>query len=87
VEIGRTEMRVQTTVNYDDIQAVFSATLVKNDYGVPGSPVWWSPEDIELEEVTILDVTFSGKKGLDTLPDKLVDALYEMVNNTDGDWE
>lgn len=80
-------MRVQTTVNYDDIQAVFSATLVKNDYGVPGSPVWWSPEDIELEEVTILDVTFSGKKGLDTLPDKLVDALYEMVNNTDGDWE
>ena len=80
-------MRVQTTVNYDDIQAVFSATMVKDDYGVPGSPTWWSPEDIELEEVTILDVTFSGKKELDTLPDKLVEALHEMVDNMDGEWE
>jgi len=43
-------MRVQTTVNYDDIQAVFSATLVRDDYGVPGSPVWFTPEDITLEE-------------------------------------
>lgn len=80
-------MRVQTTVNYDDIQAVFSATLVKDDYGVPGSPVWWEPEDITLEEVTILEVTFSGKKEIDTLPDKLVEALYEMVDNMDGEWE
>jgi hypothetical protein len=79
--------RVYTTVNYDDIQAVFSATMVKDDYGVPGSPVWWSPEDITLEEVSILDVTFAGKKELDTLPDKLVEALYEMVDNMDGDWE
>lgn len=74
-------MRVQATVDYDDVQAVFSATLVKDDYGVPGSPVWWSPEDITLEEVTILDVTFSGKKELDTLPDKLVEALYEMITD------
>lgn len=80
-------MRVQTTVTYDDIQAVFSATMVKDDYGVPGSPTWCSPEDIELEEVTILDVTFSGKKELDTLPDKLVEALYEMIDNMDGEWE
>ena len=82
-------MRVQTTVTYDDIQAVFSATMVKDDYGVPGSPTWWSPEDIELEEVTILDVTFSGKKELDTLPDKLVDHIMEvMLESVDTqDWE
>lgn len=80
-------MRVQTTVNYDDIQAVFSATLVKNDYGVLGSPVWWEPEDIELEEVTILEVTFSGKREIGALPYKLVEALYEMVDNMDGEWE
>lgn len=82
-------MRACTTVTYDDIQAVFSATMVKEDYGVPNSPTWWSPEDIELEEVTILDVTFSGKKELGTLPDKLVEALYEMVDNMrpDRDWE
>lgn len=79
-------MRAQTTVNYDDVQAVFSATMVQDDYGVPGSPVWWSPEDIELEEVTILGVTFSGKKELDTLPDKLVEALYEMVDDIE-EWE
>jgi len=76
-------MRAQTTVNYDDVQAVFSATLVKDDYGVPGSPTWWSPEDIELEEATILDVTFSGKKEVDTLPDKLVEALYEMADKAE----
>lgn len=78
--------RVYTTVNYDDIQAMFSATMVKDDYGVPGSPVWWSPEDIELEEVSILDVTFAGKKELDTLPNNLVEALYEMVDNMDEEW-
>jgi len=78
-------MRVQATVNYDDVQAVFSATMVKDHYGVPGSPVWWSPEDITLEEVTILDVTFSGKKELDTLPDKLVEALYEMITD-EAEW-
>ena len=79
--------KAQATVNYDDIQAVFSATLVRDHYGVPGSPVWFTPEDITLEEVTILDVTFSGKKELDTLPNKLVEALYEMVDNMDGEWE
>lgn len=78
--------RVYTTVNYDDIQAVFSATMVKDDYGVPGSPVWFTPEDITLEEVSILDVTFSGKKELDTLPDKLVEALYEMITDEE-EWE
>ena len=78
-------MKVQTTVNYDDIQAVFSATLVKDDYGVPGSPTWWSPEDIELEEVTILDVTFSGKQ-IDTLPDKLVDHIMEVMLESVEEW-
>lgn len=81
--------RVQTTVTYDDIQAVFSAILVRDDYGVPGSPVWWTPEDITLEEVSILDVTFSGKKELDTLPGKLIEAIYEMITDrTDAEeWE
>jgi hypothetical protein len=28
-----------------------------------------------------LNVTFSGKKELDTLPNKLVEALYEMITD------
>ena len=76
-------MRATTTVNYDDIQAVFSGTLAQEDYGVPGSPTWQEPEDITLEEVTILGVTFSGKKELNTLPNKLVEALYEMVDDAE----
>jgi hypothetical protein len=79
-------MRVQTTVNYDDVQAVFSATLVKDDYGVPNSPTWWSYEDVRLEQVEILGVCFSGKKEIDTLPDKLVEALYEMITDEE-EWE
>ena len=78
--------KVQATVNYDDIQAVFSATLVKDDYGVPGSPTWWSPEDIELEEVTILDVTFSGKQ-IDRLPEKLVEHIMEVMLESVEEWD
>jgi hypothetical protein len=79
-------MRVQSTVHYDDISATFSATMVKDDYGVPGSPTWWSPEDITLEEVTILDVTFSGKQ-IDTLPEKLVEHIMEVMLESVEEWD
>jgi len=79
-------MRVTTTVDYDDISATFSANMTEADYGVPGSPVWWEPEDIILEEVEILGVCFLGKKELDTLPSKLVEALYEMADEAE-EWE
>jgi hypothetical protein len=60
--------------------------MVKDDYGVPGSPTWWSPEDITLEEVTILDVTFSGKQ-IDTLPEKLVEHIMEVMLESVEEWD
>jgi len=79
-------MRVTATVNYNDISATFSATMVKDDYDVPGSPTWRSPEDIELEQVEILGVCFLGKKELATLPDRLVDQIYDVMLESLGEW-
>lgn len=31
------------------VEAQVSARMVREDYGVPGSPVWYSPEDIEVD--------------------------------------
>lgn len=74
-----------TTYWYDDnTKVVFTATMVRDHYGVPGSPVWWTPENITIEEVEIGDEIFSEKQ----LPKKLVDDLYELADEIDDwDWE
>jgi hypothetical protein len=67
---------------YDEITVTFSARMVQDDYGVPGSPTWWTAEDVEIEEVEIGDETFSEKQ----LPKKLVDSIYDMVDDIE-DWD
>jgi len=75
-------MRAYATVHTEDITAVFSATLVRDHYGVPGSPVWMSPEDIKLESVTILEVDVLPK----SLPPALEDAIYDLIDDIE-EWE
>ena len=68
---------------YDDnTKVLFTATMVRDDYGVPGSPTWWTPENIVIEEVEIGDETFTEKQ----LPKKLVDDLYDLVDEIE-EWE
>ena len=62
---------------------------VRNDYGVPGSPVWYEIEDITIEEFIINGVscTFKelvgahGKDVAETLNSICVDRVEEF-----GDW-
>lgn len=66
----------------DDIKVVFTATIVRDDFGVPGSPTWWTPENITIEEVEWFDEVFTEKQ----LPKKLVEKLYEFAEDIE-DWD
>jgi len=38
-----------------DLTATLTGRSVRNDYGVPGSPVWYDVEDIEIETVHLFN--------------------------------
>jgi len=64
-----------------DFSAWFTARGERNDYGVPGSPTWWEPQDIELAAFEFLgrDVP------LNQLPDAIEAALLEQADGLE--WE
>lgn len=70
------------TYRSEDVTATFTCNMVKDSYGVPGSPVWDTPVDIELNSVTILDVEVN----IDALPDDLQNAINSLSEHID-DWE
>lgn len=64
-----------------------SAHMERSDYGVPGSPVWYEPTDIEFAEYTVTIAGVDVK--IKDLPKVLVDALLdEAIESTEhGEWE
>jgi len=69
-------------VDRGDIVVWFTADMEKTDYGVPGSPVWYEPVNIELDFVEILGVGLFPSY----LPDVLVDELFNLHNDVE-EWE
>jgi len=68
------------------VSATLSARMERTDYGVPGSPVWYEPEDIEFD----LTINIAGVDvEIKDLPKVLRDALLEeAINVTEsGEWE
>lgn len=66
--------------NGEEIQAVFSQTFVLDDYGVPGSPTFWSGmDDVEVTSLTICgkDVTMAE------LPESLHDGIIDLAQECD----
>jgi len=61
----------------NEVEATFSARMVKEDYGVDRSPVWLSLEQIEIVELKILDVEVDPK----TLPADLVSAIIRLADD------
>jgi hypothetical protein len=58
--------------------------VVKNHYGVPGSPVWYEPEDIEVSFVEILGVPVDFAD----LPLDLQEEMLTLGNEIDiNSWE
>lgn len=70
-----------------ECSAKLEASMVRSDYGVQGSPVWYQAEDIEYAEFTV-DISGVSVR-LDALPKDLRDALLESAIEAvdDGEWE
>jgi len=68
------------TATYDngDVRIVFHADLYVNDYGVPGSPTWYEPENIRVESVEIFGVEVEMSKLPLDLQSVIADLAYEV---------
>jgi hypothetical protein len=79
-------MTMTKTVTYEgeEITATFSSVGEMVDFGVPRSPVWWEPTDIEVESLFILD----QEQDFDKLSAEVQDAILSLVDEFSGsDWE
>lgn len=63
------------------------ADMVRDDYGVPGSHVWYSAENIDYADSTV-DIAGVTVR-LDELPKELQNALLELACEEiqEGKWE
>lgn len=62
----------------EEVEVTFSAIPQQEDYGVEGSPTWFVPEDVTVEDVKI----FGNTVELKTLPQDLqhhINSLAEDV--------
>lgn len=74
--------RAYAWVHTEDVSAKFTAVMVESDYGVPGSPTFYEPEDIELIYVEVFGVELPLKD----LPEKLEDAIYDLIDEFEPEW-
>lgn len=70
------------TYRSEDVTVTFTCDMEKDHFGVPGSPVWDTPVNIQVYAVTILDVAVE----INALPDNLQNAISELSDFVD-DWE
>ena len=72
-----------------EIEATVEATMVRNDYGVPGSPVWYEPEDMKVARVWMFGRDWTYKQLVEKFGKQGADALHELIeDSTDADaWE
>ena len=61
------------------VEAVVWANMIRNDYGVPGSPVWYEPD------VTDIDIEINGI-AVKNAPDELYEMAAEAAIEK-GEWE
>lgn len=63
----------------EELTVHFSADAVRNDYGVPGSPVWYYPDNITVDSVEFLgqDVPIFE------IPGWMVDRIYELSDEVE----
>lgn len=63
---------------------------VRNDYGVPGSPVWYDIEDIMIDTYEINGVTYTHKSLTEKFGAEVADNLHEIsaeVTAEKDEWE
>jgi hypothetical protein len=79
IDYGSSEYTAFT--NPEDLKVTFIGTLEESDYGVPGSPVISSIENVYVQHLTILGVDVDPDK----LPKKLLSKLTDL--SLDLEWE
>jgi hypothetical protein len=71
------------TFKGEEITVTFSSVGCWDDYGVPNSPTWWTPTEIEVESLSILD----HEQDFETLSPKIQNEILSLTDNfTDSDW-
>ena len=72
-----------------EIEAVVEATMVRNDYGVPGSPVWYEPEDLKLASVWMFGRDWTRQQLVEKFGKQGADAIEELVcdETCEDSWE
>jgi hypothetical protein len=76
-------MTVCAKYETDDLEIHYTAETERNDYGVPGSPVWYevNPDTVNVLSINILGVDVRLKD----LPTDLQNAILSL--STDLDFE
>jgi hypothetical protein len=80
IESDNTDDFPKLSALYDEagleVFASVSANLVRNDYGVPGSPVWYEVDDATVDVFCINGVDYTFKE----LTAKVGDDAAELLN-------
>jgi len=74
------------------IECTVTADFVRDDYGVPGSPVWFSPENMLVDTISINGVDYAPKVAAAKFGDDVIEAIWETACNAaekkdDHEWE
>jgi hypothetical protein len=75
--------KATATAHFEEFSIMLEANMVRSDYGVSGSPVWYEPEDIE-----IVWFEFMGKEFyLKEFPKDFQDWVWQLATDEEHVWE
>jgi len=75
---------------YLEISAWCLGNPVRNDYGVPGSPVWYEFEDIVVEKYEVNAVSYTTAEAKEKFGKDIEAAMWEICTEfaaNEGEWE
>jgi hypothetical protein len=90
-EIG--EVPMVLSAMFDEgltIECIVTADMVRDDYGVPGSPVWASPTNEAVDSIEVNGTEYSVAKAELVFGKDATDMIWEMAldaANEKGEWE
>jgi hypothetical protein len=82
-ELGNVPQQLTVLESSDEeelfIEVLVQATVSKNDLGVPRSPTWYEVDDIEVEEITINENTYTWPEFKKVYSEYVCNAIHEVI--------